>query len=65
MKNQEAINKLISEIETMLGHKIRGLTLKDLNYLSDDCFQSYNDLIGIRIDNLINYMHINHEGVVK
>jgi hypothetical protein len=58
-------DKLIKEIEEMLGHKIRNMTLRDLHYLSDDCFSTYNDLIGHRIDRLINMMHIDREGVVK
>jgi hypothetical protein len=55
---------LIKEIEEMLGHKIRGLNLKDLSYLSDDCFQSYNDLIGHRIDRLMFMMKANGDGTV-
>ena len=59
------IERLKKEIEEMLGHKIKGMTLRDLSYLSDDCFSSYNDSIGHRIDSLINIMKIMGHGIVQ
>jgi hypothetical protein len=57
--------RLIKEIEEMLGWKVKGLTIQDLIQLSNEMFCSYNDLIGHRIDALIADMKMNSQGVIR
>lgn len=61
MDKQECINY----IQEKMSISVKKYTILDLQALSDYCFDSYNDLVGHRVDKLIQILKQENKSTVE